>query len=201
MIEHYSLPFEDQPFNLWQGQQEEMECLDEQVFLFNTRVTIKELEYLLSLPFSKFWAHLTKTDRVQAYLDTILANLRKVNDTYKLQVLASSGAVKKPKNSQSSIMMIGTSSGGSQARSYEVVNDMQMLLQVVFNLFCRISLQDGEGADDQKLPTQQYQDLVYQKSLIDIPKLYDIAAVYGALNAENVRKLISNVFESDNRYL
>jgi hypothetical protein len=64
MIEHYSLPFEDQPFNLWQGQQEEMECLDEQVFLFNTRVTIKELEYLLSLPFSKFWAHLTKTDRV-----------------------------------------------------------------------------------------------------------------------------------------
>jgi hypothetical protein len=75
-----------------------MECLDEEVFLLNTRMTIKELEFLISLPFAKFWAHLTKTDRVQAYLDYFLANVRKVNDTYKLQVLASSGAIKKPKN-------------------------------------------------------------------------------------------------------
>jgi len=36
---------------------------------------------------------------------------------------------------------------------------------------------------------------------MDIPKLYDLAAIYGPLNTENVRKLISNVFESDNRYL
>jgi len=46
------------------------------------------------------------------------------------------------------MMMIGTSSGGSHARSFDVVNDLTALLQVVFQLFCRISLQDGEGTDD-----------------------------------------------------
>jgi hypothetical protein len=44
--------------------------------------------------------------------------------------------------------MIGTSSGGTQARSFDVVNDMSALLQVVFQIFCRISMRDGEGADD-----------------------------------------------------
>ena len=51
---------------------------------------------------------------MQAYLDTVLSNIRKVNDTYKLQVLASSGGMKKSKdNSDDGMMieMIGTSSG------------------------------------------------------------------------------------------
>ena len=44
-------------------------------------------------------------------------------------------------------------------------------------------------------------DLVYEGSLIDIPKLYDIAAIYGPMSPEQVRKLFLKVFESDNRYL
>ena len=72
------------------------------------------MEYVLSLPFGKFWATITKSDKMQAYLDTVLSNIRKVNDTYKLQVLASSGGMKKSKdNSDDGMMieMIGTSSG------------------------------------------------------------------------------------------
>lgn len=44
-------------------------------------------------------------------------------------------------------------------------------------------------------------DLVYQNFLLDIPKLYDIAAIYGPLSPEQVKKLFLSVFESDNRYL
>lgn len=80
----------------------------------------------MSLPFGKFWAHISKTDKVQAYLDTVLTNIRKVNDTYKLQVLASSGGMKKSKdNSDGGMMieMIGTSSG-CQARSFDVVEHL-----------------------------------------------------------------------------
>lgn len=47
----------------------------------------------------------------------------------------------------------------------------------------------------------QRTDLIYQNYLIDIAKLYDIAAIYGPLSPDQVRKLFLAVFESDNRYL
>lgn len=51
------------------SQQEVRETLDEEVFLFYMRKNLQELELVLSLPFGKFWAALTKTDNVIAFLD------------------------------------------------------------------------------------------------------------------------------------
>lgn len=51
------------------------------------------------------------------------------------------------------------------------------------------------------MPTNQYQDLVYNNFLFDMPKLYDIAAIYGPQNPEPVRQLIGKVFENDMRFV
>ena len=74
---------------------------------------------------------------------------------------------------------------------------MSILLQSVFSLFCRISLAQESEEDF----LSQRIDLVYQNFLLDIPKLYDIAAIYGPLSPDQVKKLFLSVFESDNRYL
>jgi len=58
------------------------------VFLFFIRQLLDELEYVLDLPYAKFWATITKSEVFIPFLDTLLSNLRKVNDTYKLQVVA-----------------------------------------------------------------------------------------------------------------
>lgn len=73
---------------VFSNQQEVREALDEEILLFYIRQTISELEYVLHLPFGKFWAMMTKSNKVMAYLDTFLANMRKVNDTHKLQLIA-----------------------------------------------------------------------------------------------------------------
>ena len=74
-----------------------------------------------------------------------------------------------------------------------------MLLQTVFALFTRITLQ-AESEED-RFPLGQYQEIVHANILIDMAKLYDIAAVYGLFNPSQVRLLIANVFENDMRFL
>lgn len=91
--------------------------------------------------------------------------------------------------------MIGESS--TECRSYEVFSHVDKLLKVTFNMLCRIAL--SEESEDEKLP--QYKELVYNHNMIDVAKLYDIAAVYGPVNPEVVKKLITNIFENDMRYL
>jgi len=49
-----------------------------------SRQLIQELEYLLSLPFVKFWAEIVKDSQVMDFLDAFLFNMRKRNDIYKL---------------------------------------------------------------------------------------------------------------------
>lgn len=144
------------------------------------RLQIQELEYVLALPFAKFWAHMTlKNGQLVKFLDTFLLNLRKCNDTYKLQVLAHKGHKPRQEESFGMIEMIGTESS-VQSRNSEVVEHVQILLQAVFALFCRISL--ASESEEEMLP--QRTDLVYQNYLIDIAKLYDIAAIYGPLSPD-----------------
>lgn len=92
MIEAYCCPTNLQNLT---SQQEVRETLDEDVFLFYIRQNLQELEYVLSLPFGKFWAALTKNDKVISFLDSFLSNVRRVNDTYKLQVEALGNKVQK----------------------------------------------------------------------------------------------------------
>lgn len=69
----------------------------------------------------------------------------------------------------------------------------------MFSLFARISLQ-AESEED-RFPLGQYQDIVHSNILLDMAKLYDIAAVYGPSNSAQVRQLTANVFENDMRFL
>lgn len=57
---------------------------------------------------------------------------------------------------------------------------VQMLLELVFQIFARLSL--PSESDEDRFPLQQYQQLVYENYLFDMAKLYDIAAVFGPCN-------------------
>lgn len=50
-------------------------------------------------------------------------------------------------------------------------------------------------------PLEFYNEIVYKHFIFDLPKLFDLAAMYGNSNALVVRTLIGNVFENDKRYI
>ena len=64
--------------------EERGEQIDREAFLLYTRLTIKELQYFLNLPFIKFWAEIVKDSQIIDFLDDFLLNVRKHNDVYKL---------------------------------------------------------------------------------------------------------------------
>ena len=177
---------------------EERETLDEDVLLFYIRQNLQELDLILYLPFARFWAAMTKSDKVIVWLDTFLANIRKVNDTYKLQITALGKTVNKQNSTKDDPFTLSMM-GGNDARSVDVVEHISLLLQTVLSIFSRLSL--PEESEEDKFPLEKYNDLVYNNFLVDIAKLYDIAAIYGQQNREQVRKLIANVFENDMRFL
>lgn len=47
---------------------------------------LKELQFILNLPFVKFWYEITKDSQIIDFLDGFLLNVRKHNDVYKLQI-------------------------------------------------------------------------------------------------------------------
>lgn len=99
---------------------EERETLDEEVLLFYIRQNLQELDRILNLPFARFWAAMTKSDKVIVWLDTFLANIRKVNDTYKLQITALGKTVNKQSSAKDDPFTLSTM-GGNDARSVDVV--------------------------------------------------------------------------------
>ena len=66
------------------SREETAEMIDEQPFMHFTRHQIRELEYLVNLPFVQFWFELIKDSKLVEFLDCLLANFRKYRDTYKL---------------------------------------------------------------------------------------------------------------------
>lgn len=76
-----------------------------------------------------------------------------------------------------------------------IINEV---LFVVLKIFFRLS-QASEN-DEDSFPTDYYKDLVHDNWLIDVAKLFDIAAVFGQSNPEVVRIIISNIFE-DKRFV
>lgn len=125
---------------------------------------------------------MTKSDKVIVWLDTFLANIRKVNDTYKLQITALGKTINKQ---QSNDPFTLSTMGGTDSRSVDVVEHVNLLLQTVLSIFSRLSL--SQESQEDKFPMEKYQELVYTNFLVDIAKLYDIAAVYGPQNPAAVR--------------
>ena len=63
---------------------ERSEVLEDEAFMFYSRMLSQELEFVLNLPFVHFWAEITKDSQVIDFLDAFLLNVRKRNDVYKL---------------------------------------------------------------------------------------------------------------------
>jgi hypothetical protein len=72
-------------------------------------------------------------------------------------------------------------------------------LHVVLKIFYRVSL--PSESDDDAFPLDFYKDLVHDNWLIDVAKLFDLAAIYGQSNQETVTAIIANVFENDKRFI
>lgn len=60
------------------------EKIDEAQLLHFMRHLLRELNYLLSLPVVLFWFELLKDNKLVEFFDTLLLNMRKSKDTYKL---------------------------------------------------------------------------------------------------------------------
>ena len=80
MVESYCTPDGKGDFS----NKERPEVLEEEEFMHYICQLIQELEYLLALPFVKFWAEVVKDSQVMDFLDAFLFNMRKRNDIYKL---------------------------------------------------------------------------------------------------------------------
>ena len=52
--------------------------------MFYIRQQERDLSYLLNLPFIQFWFEFLKDQKLVEFFDTLLLNLRKYKDTYKL---------------------------------------------------------------------------------------------------------------------
>jgi len=53
--------------------------------LFHLRKIIKELEYMVDLPFIRFWVYTTKFPLFLSFLDEFLQSARKYNDIHKIK--------------------------------------------------------------------------------------------------------------------
>lgn len=71
-----------------------------------------------------------------------------------------------------------------QVRLYAV------LMESVLLVYFRIS----------EAPTAEARKMVYDKWLLDVPKLLDITAIYGPANPEIIRKLIENAIKTTDYY-
>lgn len=178
---------------------ERPEILEEEAFLHYSRQLTQELEHVLALPFVKFWAEMTKDSQVIDFLDAFLFNMRKRNDTYKLQA----GALKSSQGvaTEADIEEVKAAfEGGGVLTSKDLIrNSINRLLCTVLKIFYRLSKPIESEKDYFALSV--YNDLVYNNWLFDIAKLYDLIAVYGKSNPEAVKGIVLTVFENDKRYV
>jgi hypothetical protein len=156
--------------------------MEEQQFMHLMRHQLRELNFLLRMPFVQFWFELVKDSKLVEFFDALLLNFRKFRDTYKLQLIAEI----------------------SQASKLEVARtDMQTLinevLSVVLKVFYRVSL--VKESDEDQFDPDYYRKLVHDNWLVDVAKLFDIAAIFGRSNPEVVQSLINHVFENDKRFV
>lgn len=77
-------------------------------------------------------------------------------------------------------------------------NQANRALKVVFKIMFRLS--QNMESDKNYFSLEFYCNIVYSNQIFDLAKLFDIAAIYGSSNREQVAALMNNVFENDVRY-
>jgi activating signal cointegrator complex subunit 2 len=112
--------------------------------------------------------------------------VRKHNDIYKILTLEFTESQKQEAISSNNI-------------NYQIKESMSKLLDVVLRMYYRLSF--SKESEENFLSLQFYNKVVYDNWIFDMPKLVDLAAIYGKSNSQIVASIISNVFENDKRYV
>ena len=112
--------------------------------------------------------------------------MRKHNDIYKILTLEFTESQKQEAISSNNI-------------NYQIKESMSKLLDVVLRMYYRLSF--SKESEENFLSLQFYNKVVYDNWIFDMPKLVDLAAIYGKSNSQIVASIISNVFENDKRYV
>ena len=76
---------------------------------------------------------------------------------------------------------------------------MNTLLELTLRILYRLSY--SKETEEEYFPLDFYTELVYKHFIFDLPKLFDISAIFGESNPQVVKTLVSNVFENDKRYI
>jgi hypothetical protein len=155
--------------------------------VFFLRKISKELEFLLDLPFVKFWATLVKFPQLMEFLDEWLMNVRKYNDAEKIQIDLN-------QTFESSRVISAAQDVQTMCKLY-----MNRSLRATFKIFYRLS-QNMEGSHEY-FSMDFYRSLLRENNFFDMAKLMDLAAIYGQSNPKLVRQLIEIVIETEPRYL
>ena len=113
-------------------------------------------------------------------------NVRKHNDIYKILTLEFTESQKQEAISSNNI-------------NYQIKESMSKLLDAVLRMYYRLSF--SKESEENFLSLQFYNKVVYDNWIFDMPKLVDLAAIYGKSNSQIVASIISNVFENDKRYV
>ena len=112
--------------------------------------------------------------------------MRKHNDIYKILTLEFTESQKQEAISSNHI-------------NYQIKESMSKLLDAVLRMYYRLSF--SKESEENFLSLQFYNKVVYDNWIFDMPKLVDLAAIYGKSNSQIVASIISNVFENDKRYV
>lgn len=164
------------------------DLLAEQELLYQLRKITKELEFLVELPFVRFWAYAAQLPDFINFLDVFLQNIRKYNDLEKVQIdLDQSFNLDNSKLS---------CSGEEVQRQLKVLLNKQ--LKLVFKIFYRLS--SNMETESEYFGLEFYRGIVYDNQLFDIAKLLDISAIYGVCNNKIVKTMIENVLEQEPRF-
>lgn len=98
--------------------------MEQPQFLHFMRHQLRELQFLISLPFVQFWFELLKDSKLIEFFDSVLLTLRKFKDTYKLQLVAET------RKAHSFVKTDNT----------EVEDLINRVLEAVLQIFHRVSL-------------------------------------------------------------
>ena len=66
------------------SKEETSEMMEQPQFCHFMRHQLRELQFLINLPFVQFWFELLKDGKLIEFFDSLLLNFRKFDDTYKL---------------------------------------------------------------------------------------------------------------------
>ncbi|GLJ15877.1 hypothetical protein SUGI_0262160 [Cryptomeria japonica] len=129
-----------------------------------------ELSVLLKMKPRDFWKAVARDDSLEEFLDSYLQFRKRWYDLYHC--------------------------GQSGSMAGLVVGDQELCRRVFMVLYRMSSNQDPGAPARESLSSKEHTDLLLGKRLLDIPKLMDIAAIYGHENSDLTQSLVLNALKS-----